>query len=91
MFVLQVDYEYNTSSGKMEILHGRERCMSNLSILLQWSPYSSESELLKQVRYVQLLSFPSRTLNFKVVMTMDYINCILVVAQPKLALERNVI
>lgn len=46
--VPMVDYEYNTSSGKMEILHGRERCMSNLSILLQWSPYSSESELLKQ-------------------------------------------
>ncbi|KGN63571.2 hypothetical protein Csa_013187 [Cucumis sativus] len=46
--VPMVDYQYNTSSGKMEILHGRERFTSNLSILLQWSPYSSESELLKQ-------------------------------------------
>ncbi|XP_038879002.1 protein MICRORCHIDIA 6-like isoform X1 [Benincasa hispida] len=46
--VPMVDYKYNTSSGKMEILHGRERFMSNLSTLIQWSPYSSESELLKQ-------------------------------------------
>lgn len=53
-FILQVDYEYNTSSGKMEILHGREHFTSNLSILIQWSPYSTEAELLKQVRSFHL-------------------------------------
>ncbi|KAG7023121.1 Protein MICRORCHIDIA 6, partial [Cucurbita argyrosperma subsp. argyrosperma] len=46
--VPMVDYEYNKASGKMEILHGKEHFMSNLSILLQWSPYSSEAELLEQ-------------------------------------------
>ncbi|XP_022134904.1 protein MICRORCHIDIA 6 isoform X2 [Momordica charantia] len=46
--VPMVDYEYNISSGKLEILHGREHFASNLSILLQWSPYSTEAELLKQ-------------------------------------------
>lgn len=58
MFVLQVDYEYNTSSGKMEILHGRAHFTSNLPILLQWSPYSTEAELLKQVRSFQLSFVP---------------------------------
>ncbi|KAJ7956214.1 protein MICRORCHIDIA 6 [Quillaja saponaria] len=46
--VPMVHYEFNTSTGSLDILHGREYFMSNLAILLQWSPYSSEAELLKQ-------------------------------------------
>jgi hypothetical protein len=46
---LQVDYEFNTSTGTLEILHGKEHSMSNLSMLLQWSPFLTEAELLKQV------------------------------------------
>lgn len=46
--VPMVGYEYNTSTGKLEILHGKDHFMSNISILLQWSPYSTEAELLKQ-------------------------------------------
>jgi hypothetical protein len=47
---MQVDYELNTA-GNLEILdrYGKEYFMSNLSLLLQWSPYSTEAELLKQV------------------------------------------
>jgi hypothetical protein len=44
-----VDYEFNTSTGTLEILHGKEHFMSNLSMLLQWSPFLTEAELLKQV------------------------------------------
>ncbi|KAK8507895.1 hypothetical protein V6N13_140635 [Hibiscus sabdariffa] len=46
--VPMVDYELNSSSGMLDVLHGREHFVSNLSILLQWSPYSTEAELLKQ-------------------------------------------
>lgn len=48
--VPMVDYELNTSSGNMEISHryDKEYFMSNLSMLLRWSPYSTEAELLKQ-------------------------------------------
>ncbi|XP_022726543.1 protein MICRORCHIDIA 6 isoform X2 [Durio zibethinus] len=46
--VPMVDYELNMSSGRLDVLHGREHFASNLSILLQWSPYSTEAELLKQ-------------------------------------------
>lgn len=46
---LQVDYEFNTLTNKLEVMHGREHFMSNLSMLLQWSPYSTEADLLKQV------------------------------------------
>ncbi|KAH7528447.1 hypothetical protein FEM48_Zijuj05G0073100 [Ziziphus jujuba var. spinosa] len=46
--LLRVDYKYNTSTGSLEILQGREHYMSNLSLLLKWSPYSTEAELLKQ-------------------------------------------
>lgn len=31
------------------MLQGREQFISNLSLLLKWSPYSTEAELLKQV------------------------------------------
>ncbi|KAE8723356.1 MORC family CW-type zinc finger protein 3 isoform 2 [Hibiscus syriacus] len=46
--VPMVDYELNSSSGKLDVLHGREHFAFNLSILLQWSPYSTKAELLKQ-------------------------------------------
>jgi hypothetical protein len=48
---MQVDYEFNASNGAMEILHGKEHFMSNL---LQWSPFSTEAELLKQVSSVKI-------------------------------------
>ncbi|KAK9278507.1 hypothetical protein L1049_028074 [Liquidambar formosana] len=48
--VPMVDYEFNTSTSTLEPLcqFGREHFTSNLSVLLQWSPYSTEAELLKQ-------------------------------------------
>lgn len=48
--VPMVDYEFNTSTSNMEPLHryGKKHFTSNLSILLRWSPYSTEQELLKQ-------------------------------------------
>jgi hypothetical protein len=52
---MQVDYEFNASTGGMEILHGKEHFMSNLFMLLQWSPFSTEAELLKQVSSVKIL------------------------------------
>ncbi|XP_061953611.1 protein MICRORCHIDIA 6-like isoform X3 [Populus nigra] len=50
-----VDYELNTA-GNLEILdrYGKEYFMSNLSLLLQWSPYSTEAELLKQFEDIGL-------------------------------------
>ncbi|KAK7350632.1 hypothetical protein VNO77_09463 [Canavalia gladiata] len=46
--VPMVNYEFNTSTGSLEILNNKEHFMSNLSMLLRWSPYSSEADLLKQ-------------------------------------------
>uniref|UniRef100_A0A803PAA8 Morc S5 domain-containing protein n=1 Tax=Cannabis sativa TaxID=3483 RepID=A0A803PAA8_CANSA len=46
--VPMVHYEYNTSTGMLDFLHGKEHFMSNLLMLLQWSPYATESELLDQ-------------------------------------------
>ncbi|KAK2981552.1 hypothetical protein RJ640_027977 [Escallonia rubra] len=45
-----VDYERNASNGKLEPIlpYGEEHFSSNLSVLLQWSPYSTEEMLLKQ-------------------------------------------
>ncbi|KAL4326302.1 hypothetical protein GQ457_11G005800 [Hibiscus cannabinus] len=48
IIVPMVDYELNSSSGTLDVLHGREHFATNLSIFLQWSPYSTEAELLKQ-------------------------------------------
>ncbi|XP_028078782.1 cysteine-rich receptor-like protein kinase 1 [Camellia sinensis] len=47
-----VDYEVNICTGKLETLNhcGKEHFMSNLSMLLQWSPYSTEAELLQQLQ-----------------------------------------
>ncbi|XP_075665571.1 protein MICRORCHIDIA 6-like [Castanea sativa] len=49
--VPMVTYEFNSSSGTFGpvISCGKEYFSSNLSMLLQWSPYSTEEELLKQV------------------------------------------
>ncbi|CAO2826394.1 unnamed protein product [Amaranthus hypochondriacus] len=48
--VPMVDYEYNVLTDTFEPLHryGGEYFKSNLSIILQWSPYQSEDELMKQ-------------------------------------------
>ncbi|XP_030953883.1 protein MICRORCHIDIA 6-like isoform X7 [Quercus lobata] len=48
--VPMVTYEFNSSSGTFGpvISRGKEYFSSNLSMLLQWSPYSTEEELLKQ-------------------------------------------
>ncbi|XP_042501276.1 protein MICRORCHIDIA 6-like isoform X2 [Macadamia integrifolia] len=48
--VPMVDYEFNPSTETLEILprYGGEHLTSNLSILLQWSPYTTEAELLSQ-------------------------------------------
>ncbi|GLT79486.1 hypothetical protein SLA2020_509720 [Shorea laevis] len=43
-----VGYEFNTSTGALDVVHGREHFVANLSILLEWSPYSTEAELLKE-------------------------------------------
>ncbi|GKV37259.1 hypothetical protein SLEP1_g45310 [Rubroshorea leprosula] len=45
-----VDYEFNALNGSLERLfeHGSECFFSNLSLLLKWSPYRTEEELLKQ-------------------------------------------
>ncbi|RDX71182.1 Protein MICRORCHIDIA 6, partial [Mucuna pruriens] len=46
--VPMVNYEYNTSTESLKVLNGNEHFVSNLSLLLRWSPYSSEADLLKQ-------------------------------------------
>ncbi|GMN45915.1 hypothetical protein TIFTF001_015106 [Ficus carica] len=46
--VPMVHYEFNTSSGNLDFLHGKEHFMPNLNMLLQWSPFFTEPELLKQ-------------------------------------------
>ncbi|CAL0305103.1 unnamed protein product [Lupinus luteus] len=46
--VPMVNYEYDTSTGSLQILNGSEHFVTNLSLLLRLSPYSSEAELLKQ-------------------------------------------
>ncbi|KAJ9683403.1 hypothetical protein PVL29_019125 [Vitis rotundifolia] len=45
-----VDYEFNALTWKYGpiLLHGKKHFSLNLSMLLQWSPYSTEDELLLQ-------------------------------------------
>ncbi|XP_013605129.1 PREDICTED: MORC family CW-type zinc finger protein 3-like isoform X1 [Brassica oleracea var. oleracea] len=43
-----LDYEYKASTSKFVTLQDREHFISNLSILLEWSPFSTEAELLQQ-------------------------------------------
>uniref|UniRef100_A0A803MG22 Morc S5 domain-containing protein n=1 Tax=Chenopodium quinoa TaxID=63459 RepID=A0A803MG22_CHEQI len=48
--VPMIDYEYSLSTAAWKPLYrdGGENFQSNISIILQWSPYSTEAELLKQ-------------------------------------------
>jgi hypothetical protein len=45
-----VDYELNPSSGEYEpmLAHGSAQFSSNMSVMLQWSPFSTEEALLSQ-------------------------------------------
>lgn len=43
-----LDYEYKASTSQFVTLQDREHFISNLSILLEWSPFSTETELLQQ-------------------------------------------
>ncbi|KAL1207835.1 Protein MICRORCHIDIA 6 [Cardamine amara subsp. amara] len=43
-----LDYEFKASAGEFKTLQDREHFISSLSILLEWSPFSTEAELLKQ-------------------------------------------
>nr|XP_027126365.1 protein MICRORCHIDIA 6 isoform X3 [Coffea arabica] len=45
--VPMVDYEFNTQSNVWDKLSNTQ-CINNLPLLLRWSPYSTEAELLKQ-------------------------------------------
>ncbi|PIA61815.1 hypothetical protein AQUCO_00200068v1 [Aquilegia coerulea] len=48
--VPMVDYEFEASTGKLRNLssNSAEPVSANLSMILQWSPYGTEEELLKQ-------------------------------------------
>ncbi|XP_017244589.1 protein MICRORCHIDIA 6-like isoform X2 [Daucus carota subsp. sativus] len=54
-----VDFEYEESIRSMVPVYfnGEEHFISNLSVLLQWSPYSTKDLLLEQVRFLRLLRF----------------------------------
>ncbi|WZZ58043.1 hypothetical protein YC2023_058150 [Brassica napus] len=43
-----LDFEYKASTSEFVTLQDRERYISSLSILLEWSPFSTEAELLQQ-------------------------------------------
>ncbi|CAN6906974.1 unnamed protein product [Brassica oleracea] len=43
-----LDYEYKASTSEFVTLQDTEHFISNLSILLEWSPFSTEAELLQQ-------------------------------------------
>ncbi|XP_071902158.1 protein MICRORCHIDIA 6-like isoform X2 [Coffea arabica] len=45
--VPMLDYEFNTQSNMWDKLSNTQ-CINNLPLLLRWSPYSTEAELLKQ-------------------------------------------
>lgn len=50
--LLQVDYKFDPVTGEYGMLacYSQKKFTSNLSLLLKWSPYSTEGELLKQVK-----------------------------------------
>nr|XP_043637700.1 protein MICRORCHIDIA 6-like [Erigeron canadensis]XP_043637701.1 protein MICRORCHIDIA 6-like [Erigeron canadensis] len=52
--VPMVHYKFNFTKGCFESLQPKsnEQSNSNLSVLLQWSPYSTEEELLKQFEHL---------------------------------------
>ncbi|KAL0799786.1 hypothetical protein Bca101_054961 [Brassica carinata] len=43
-----LDYVFKTSSNEFVTMQDRDHYISNLSILLEWSPFSTEAELLQQ-------------------------------------------
>ncbi|OIT07545.1 PREDICTED: protein MICRORCHIDIA 6-like [Nicotiana attenuata] len=43
-----IDFEFSSAAGKWNSLHGEQHFVSNLSLLLRWSPFATEAELLKQ-------------------------------------------
>ncbi|KAL8457872.1 hypothetical protein ACS0TY_035659 [Phlomoides rotata] len=45
--VPMVDYQFDSHTGSWNTLHNEEHLNNNLSILLQWSPVTTEAELLK--------------------------------------------
>jgi hypothetical protein len=50
LFLMQVDYEFEATHGLLKrICRTDEKFSSNLSILLSWSPFGTESELQNQV------------------------------------------
>ncbi|THF97070.1 hypothetical protein TEA_020494 [Camellia sinensis var. sinensis] len=53
--IKKVDYGFNESTTKLEpiLSYGQEHFSSNLSVLLQWSPYPTEEIMLKQLQSVQ--------------------------------------
>lgn len=60
----QVDYLYNEETGTWKTLHQEQHVKNNLALLLQWSPFSTEAELLKQVRMNLWNCFPSFSVIF---------------------------
>lgn len=50
LFAMQVDYELDSHTRAWNALHDEQHLNNNLSILLEWSPFATEAELLKQVR-----------------------------------------
>lgn len=43
-----LDFEFSAAARKWNSLHGELHFRNNLSLLLRWSPFATESELLKQ-------------------------------------------
>nr|XP_010312871.1 protein MICRORCHIDIA 6-like [Solanum lycopersicum]XP_010312872.1 protein MICRORCHIDIA 6-like [Solanum lycopersicum] len=43
-----LDFEFSAAAKKWSSLHGEQHFRNNLSLLLRWSPFATEAELLKQ-------------------------------------------
>ncbi|CAN4108772.1 unnamed protein product [Withania somnifera] len=43
-----LDFEFSAAARKWNSLHGEQHFRNNLSLLLRWSPFATEAELLKQ-------------------------------------------
>ncbi|MCD7471881.1 hypothetical protein HAX54_012655 [Datura stramonium] len=43
-----LDFEFSAAARKWNSLHGEQHFRNNLSLLLRWSPFATETELLKQ-------------------------------------------
>ncbi|CAH2036892.1 unnamed protein product [Thlaspi arvense] len=52
-----LDYEFKASTSEFVTLQDRERFISILSILLEWTPFSTEAELLQQARPIFCLQY----------------------------------